>query len=458
MSEISSINFHDASVPSAAQLNTPQRKGAADIAVLFSALMTGDQNEAAAADGILGGLQVQGVNNDMRVLVTKGAGFRHDATAVAGTPPDSWELLLLAVDTHSSALSDGDGTHPRIDVISVDPSSAELDSEAVLNPGSGAGTTPRYTRRGPQLDIVVTEGTPAASPSAPSTPSGHVKLAEVTIPAGLTAGGGGTGDASVTITDYRNHAGLYKRRNSGISAEAAAQLIKAAWSGSDIIARSQIPDGSNSLSLQLDADSNWLFLSRNGVPAGEEGSDLYPLVSPGGRGWEIYFPVPLRNPAEAYTVGANWTVTHNSNLGTSGNTKGPRDLLCLHNGSGAQNLDVEIPITLPQRGLKITAVTLHYEVNTILGGSGAATARVYKVSGPGQDQDAIGSETTLNNTTGLKATAIDVGGGSPPEDEITEDHTNFVLAIRLAADAVADSASIEIYGVTVEVEEGWLAS
>ena len=112
MSEISNTHFTDNYQPSAAQLNTPARKGAADIALLLS------QALALTSDAVLSGLDVNGVPTTMTVSVAAGAAIHIAAAPVS--PGGFFEVVIqdLAAGVESSALSDVDGSLDLIDVIS----------------------------------------------------------------------------------------------------------------------------------------------------------------------------------------------------------------------------------------------------------------------------------------------------------------------------------------------------
>ncbi len=282
MSEISTPNLGDGLIPSAAQMNTPARVGAADIAHFLQYLLSGDAFFPAPG-AVAGGLAVLGKVNDMRVDVLAGAG----AIFIGATPSPQHplNLAILRATTQSPTLNDGDGTHPRIDVVSITPATALLDSELMLLPGGG--TQAQFTRRGPGTTIVVTEGTPAASPVAPSTPSGSIKLAEVLVPAGLTAAGGGT-DAA-TITDYRNKLGVATR---GPDTAGGYSLSEEDWTTPAKIAMVSLfgarAEFNKLLRLAGDVVEHWPAFTRLDTPTDDATEALFPLMSAGSRKyWDV---------------------------------------------------------------------------------------------------------------------------------------------------------------------------
>lgn len=277
----SSPNFNANLIPTALQLNTALRHGAADLAHLMQFLASGD-SAVPAAGIVFGGLVVAGKTDDMRVDVSAGYGALYNGAVSA--PEHPLEAAVLREDDVSPLLSDGDGTDPRIDVISVDPSSSLFDSEPLLVPNGGGATQAAFTRRGPGYEILVTEGVPDPSPSAPSTPTGSLKLAEVLVPAGMVASGGGTGGfPGVVITDYRSKANI-EEKGPDSAIFGWKQEIES-WGGLVFLLRlAGVRDAAgDELSLIADTGEHWPAFFRLGEPAGDATGHLYPMMIPGGR-------------------------------------------------------------------------------------------------------------------------------------------------------------------------------
>lgn len=103
------------------------------------------------------------------------------------TPADNYSPSFQPVVVESNttqAISTADATHPRIDVIAIKASTT--DTESASRNTYGGGSSMVNTVRKPSALISYTAGTPAASPVAPSTPTGYIKIAEVTVGAGVT--------------------------------------------------------------------------------------------------------------------------------------------------------------------------------------------------------------------------------------------------------------------------------
>jgi hypothetical protein len=440
MSERSSIHYTNSLIPSADQLNTPAREGAADMAHIFEKLaMSGATVPANGA--VFGGLEVQGKVNDMRVDVTEGVGWLYDAAVPS--PQHPFELIMVREDDTSAALNDGDGTHPRIDVISITPSSALLDTEPMLQ--IGGGTTPTPTRRGPDYTINVTEGTPAASPVAPSTPSGAMKLAEVLVPAGLTAGGGGT--SAATITDYRTRAGLeIKGPESPLNGwvqhfddwtPAGVATLLQAFGVRDA-------DG-KVMAYGVDRVNHWPAIFRAGIPAGDVSGNLYPMLIPGGRTWWDTKPGSTINVPEGVVADPDITVRNDGmELLTwvgcyiehdSGAAHGPQYLTMAWQVEG--------------RSLRVEDAYVSHKVLTVLGGAGSIKARLYHYDQSADTSTLISDDTTLSNTA------------ANHDDQLTNVVPTLaapgdVIAIRLEINfaAVADGAIVNIKSGRVQWREG----
>ncbi len=430
MSERSSNHFTNSLIPSADQLNGPQREGAADLAQLLQFLAVGDV-AVPAAGIVFGGLVVTGKAGDMRVDVSAGAAGLYDAGVAA--PQHPLQFVMVRDDDTSDALNDGDGTHPRIDLISVTPLSALLDSEPVLE--IGGGTTPTPIRRGPDYTINVTEGTPAASPVVPSLPSGAMKLSEVLVPAGLTAGGGGT--ASATVTDYRNHRGRQVRGPFDAIAPELLRLVSAWASGRNMMEVRSAPSvGVESLAWRGDMAEHWPAYRRLGVPAGDDSSDLYPVVIAGGRQHPLSAPFNAGDPSDADA---------SVNVQGFGATQfgGVR---IDHLTGNATTVRASAMFLTPARGASFDTYKLEYELFTTAPLTLAARAVVYDASAGVVVN--LSDLTNIAKTLGLHSVALD----NPVE--FTPDEGDIVgIRIDLGFAASANGEA-EFRRATATVREG----
>jgi len=129
---------------------------------------------------------------DMSVKVNKGSCYvLRDAHIAADNSLKFWKVIVTT--TTNVDIPAADPSNPRIDLICV-----KIDTGA--SPDATASNV---------ASLVNIEGTPSASPSAPSVPANHLKLAEVSVPASDTTIENGQ------ITDYRTFVGLVTPYSSG---------------------------------------------------------------------------------------------------------------------------------------------------------------------------------------------------------------------------------------------------
>ena len=126
--------------------------------------------------------------------VAPGLGLFYDSTVSDEFAPQYAPIVNPVAAT--GALGAHDATHPRIDIICLGPDVTTDTSETInvmaADRTTSSTTSDRRTLYSRALQVVA--GTPAASPAAPATPSGYLKVAECLVPA--VAG-------SITVTDSR---------------------------------------------------------------------------------------------------------------------------------------------------------------------------------------------------------------------------------------------------------------
>jgi hypothetical protein len=427
----SSPNFNANLIPTALQLNDALRHGAADLAHLLQYLVSSASVPGAGL--VMGGLNVVGKANDMRVDVLAGYGAVYNG---AVTPPEHpLEAVVLREDDVSPLLNDGDGSDPRIDVISIDPSSSLFDSEPLLIPDGGGATQAAFTRRGPGYVIKVTEGVPDPSPSAPGTPTGALKLAEVLVPAGLTAAGGGT--SAATITDFRNRASL-ETKGPDSSREGWWQLVSTWGSVVDMLTLVGIQEADGkALQLVGDLDEHWPAFFRSDVPTGDQAGYAYPMLIPFGRSHPLSVPFNAGDP---------------SNADASVNVQGFGALQ--FGGVRIEHLTANIAarrasavFPTPSRGASLSAYKVRYEVFTAEPSSLDARAVVYDASAGAVVN--LSGLTPLAKTVGVHEVSLNAPVEFVPDE-------GDIVGIRADADfaAAADSSAVELRLGTATVTEG----
>lgn len=131
------------------------------------------------------------------INVNAGLGVHYDSSQ---TSPEPQRRPLYKSSTTSLNLSSADPSNPRIDIVTIAHGRQNLVTETRKYKASVAAavTSQDFTVRTDWLaDLAVTTGTPAGSPSAPSTPAGRIKIAEI-----LVAASSGVASQS-SITDKR---------------------------------------------------------------------------------------------------------------------------------------------------------------------------------------------------------------------------------------------------------------
>ena len=122
----------------------------------------------------------------LTVQVAAGIGFYYDtATADEFGPVYRPIVVGAAVATDLAAHDPAD---PRIDIVCLAPAYADdqPESRSVKDPATSVVSTQTVQKRKrANYTLQVVTGTPAASPAAPATPAGYVKIAECDVPAAV---------------------------------------------------------------------------------------------------------------------------------------------------------------------------------------------------------------------------------------------------------------------------------
>jgi hypothetical protein len=234
------------------------------------------------------------------VVITPGIGFQTDATV------DSWEpqkRLLYRGSGPVLNLSSPDGALDRIDVVSVKHARADGATESRKFKDAGTlviSNQNLVTTNEWEADFTITPGTPAASPVAPATPAGEVKVAELYVTAVTGMAGSGA------VTDSRNLMPInasalvntlgFERltASSGESvqslmAELDALMKDSKWNTNilaDSVSDAAAPANAGEKVLYLKGD---LLFMRDSVP---DGSAITPVGSGGGGGGGLIWQEP----------------------------------------------------------------------------------------------------------------------------------------------------------------------
>lgn len=128
------------------------------------------------------------------VSVNAGVGFQTDASQVA---PEPKKRLLYRASATTLNLVAPDLTNDRIDIVVMRAARAEGAAESRKFKDAGTGVISNQnlvTSNDWEAEFDIVEGTPNVSPTVPATPSGWIKIAELTVNA--VTGLSGSGDVS----------------------------------------------------------------------------------------------------------------------------------------------------------------------------------------------------------------------------------------------------------------------
>lgn len=138
------------------------------------------------------------------VTISAGLGIQTDSSQ---TSPQSKKRLIKQASTTTENLNTPDGTNPRIDTICVksDVITELTETRKFKNASTSViSNESLVTQKDWSIDIVVVTGTPAGSPSAPSTPSGYIKIAELYVTAVTGLAGAGAVTDTRTVMPLNN--------------------------------------------------------------------------------------------------------------------------------------------------------------------------------------------------------------------------------------------------------------
>lgn len=135
------------------------------------------------------------------VTVEPGTGFQTDEDQ---EDPEPQKRLLYLAAQATKTLSTPDATNPRIDIVCIKHNRAvtDTDTRKYKDLLGNISNTTQDIESDWASDVLVVAGTPAGSPSAPATPAGYIKIAELAVSASTGLSG------SSAVTDSRV---LYKR-------------------------------------------------------------------------------------------------------------------------------------------------------------------------------------------------------------------------------------------------------
>lgn len=153
---------------------------------LLAAGLLWDLANDAPRNGFLGDGCAVSVVAGLNIEVAAGIGFFYDATITDVFKASYLPIVVAAADSSQSC--DARDANPRIDVVSLAPNTDTDTTESVgTKVGGVIGSSSTAQRQFYTYTMTITKGTAAAVPVAPATPTGHVKVAEINVPATVGA-------------------------------------------------------------------------------------------------------------------------------------------------------------------------------------------------------------------------------------------------------------------------------
>lgn len=429
MSELRSPHLTNNAIPSATQWNNAFRGLSREIQELFLRLLCGDDTPSAGGGGVLGGLACDNVSGQMQSTVTAGWGWYYDATLASPLSPFG-AVPLHATETVNHASADPDDD--RIDVISIASPTGTDTEESVLT--WEAAPQNRDTQRGAQPVIMVTAGTPAGSPVAPSTPAGHLKLAEVLVPAGAT------NLDSATYTDFR----VFAHGNRLRGDDGRFDFVSRLATGGLELMRFYILGAVASSSLDWDMGEDWLRWTRGKGAAGDSTGEVFAMGIPDGRTW--WRSVPF--------LGGACYDSANVNLGFLMSDANALILKRATNGAALSYVYVGIPADA--RGLELVAAKLRYKTTQAFNATVGAAGRAFKLmlmAADGTATELASQDVTIASLLDACAAPVTLTLGDTPV--LVEGDTLIArFMLELTASGTSDLGDLELHGLDLQFKEG----
>jgi len=421
-------------------MNQSWRRTTQQLADMMRRLLFADTTPDEDYGYVVGGLEPS-ATGDVETTVTAGCAVSYDSTIDPDPAADGHSPFALLVSedalvwTHAARHA----TLARIDVIVLQFTTAVTDDEDIASVGGSPSATPTI-RRG-VFSLYAVDGTPDASPAAPTYPTGMVVLCEADVPA--TGGGAITYRTSVAQranTAYtRRDPIVFQQDDAYAAANATPPLLAVRKVGRGL-------DGVGVPSFQSwDWATDWPVFVRGVADAGEASSPtkMFPLMAPGGRTWWRTYPFLIG--WEAPEFGSKFTAV-----------SGLVDVVAVHSylriqhsGAGAGYILPTLAMPVEQRGLRVVGARLRYLVSTAFDGTLTTfNWTLYHVDGQTVATD-IGS-VALVNTVGDEVTAVI----SPFTAVLMGEGSSLVARVNLDRSADGTVGEMALLSIEIQFEEG----
>jgi hypothetical protein len=419
------------------QLNLGSRLTARDLQDALGSFVFDDGASVSLAGRICGGVDWSLPGGANQVNTTAGlVAYRHggDLTDIVSGVETVPTTVFANLDADSHTFADNASGNPRIDTVIL---TFAIATDTVISQPQKAGAPENDPIRwGWTATSSVLQGTPAASPVAPSLSTAQMAVYDVYIPNGTTSANFAT---NAVVTERAPSVGpnrlggghpAFTVEVNEDDAERNMLVMERSDGAQRMRFRGRFTDPGGSADSNLDF---WPFIERPvGLPAGENTSKLYPMVNPGGREWPEFFPF------------GNGTVYQSVDNG---------DMSFRDTGHQVQiqeAFELNRAVPVPARGLELISASISYDVDTAFDGT-ITTQNLILIH-----HDSAGSPTTLDTqamTLGSVGARVDQDMSGLTPIVIGEGES---LSFRADVDLGADGTTglVKMYGAKLTFREG----
>lgn len=422
MSEFGTVHAQDDSILTAAQWNAGLRRFSRELQNLIKHWLYDGTSPGDGNGGVAGGLAVAAVSGQMKIEVSPGFAFYFDSSL--SDPLSTFGLVMLHTATQANVTSNTSGS-TRVDVVSIESPTGTDNTETVTV--YDASPESRATQRGAQPAITVTAGTPGAG--APSTPTGHLKLAEISIPTGTT-----TNLSGATFTDSRVYSRGPVNRDS--------TPIKWHLDGAGVDSILQVDVGGSFVSaFGWDQDEDWPVFDRQNSTSGDSVDEHYPMLIDGARTWW------LEGGFQAY--GLRYASGDSGDLSVylSANVD---HLVIEEISNDTCQIQLAVPIPTQTRGLEFVGAEVDLELDTAFDNFVAGTVAIRAVNNAGS-YVTLATAALSNTPAGL--VTEDFSGGTVTPAKLTE-HALFAFVTVSISGSDPAAGELHLHKWRIQFKEG----
>lgn len=442
MSGVGSQFHTDLQKLSATHLNAGGRHSGNALQLILGFLAFDDSGAVSATGRMLGGLAATPTGGTLNMVMTEGvAAFKHanptGLTAVIDTFESIPTTVVAVVDGSTLVFTANASGSTRIDYIVVDWS---LFTDRNLSmPQKTGPPVLQDTRHAPRGVLSILVGTPAAGDPTPSAT--QQALYRVEMPDGTNAANFDT-DAiikelsqNVTFNGLGPGHGAYRRRGYPDTEEISLIEALARDEGTAGFRYRWEDDGAPDRNLDF-----YHSFRRAGLPSGEAGADLFPLVNPGGREYTLFIP---------FGSGAIRNIVDNSDIAVA--DEGSQVSISRIAGSLAETFEFTAVVPLPGRGLQLIDGTFYWDVDTAFDGVISIQAFDFAVA------TQTGGFTSLS---GLPSPALGVLGSgktanfTPTGEPVVVEGEFLRISLLVGLDATGTVGEVTLRGMKLKVREG----